>query len=76
MDIISTTTVLDRGVTYLGNHPDDLSKRIALALILVDARAVRSVAAGIFAFRIWAMPEARERQVAEIFAYANEKVKE
>lgn len=72
MDI---SIILDRGAKYLGNHPDDLCKRIALAHVLVDARQVRSVEAGILAFRIWALPEAREREIPEIFAYANERSK-
>ena len=72
MDI---SIILDRGVTYLGNKPDDLSRRTALALVLVDARQVRSVEAGILAFKIWALPEAKEREITEIFRYANERSK-
>lgn len=75
MDTISTRTVLDRGTKYLGNHPDHLNKRIALALVLVDARAVRSVEAGILAFRMWALPEAKRHTIEAILGLANEKAK-
>ena len=75
MDTISTRTILDRGATYLGNHPDHLNKRIALALVLVDARCVRSVEAGILAFRMWALPESRTHQLEAILGLANEKAK-
>lgn len=75
MDTISTRTVLDRGAKYLGNHPDHLNKRIALALVLVDARCVRSVEAGILAFKMWALPEAKKHQVEAILGLANEKAK-
>lgn len=55
---IDLTVILDRGARYLGNHPDNLAKRTALAQVLVDARVVRNVAVGINLFRIWSVPEA------------------
>jgi hypothetical protein len=75
METINTRTVLDRGIKYLGNHPDHLSKRIALALVLVDARHVRSVEAGILAFRMWALPEASKHTIEAILGLADEKTK-
>lgn len=75
MDTINTRTVLDRGATYLGNHPDHLNKRIALALILVDSRHVRSVEAGILAFRLWSLPESRKHTIEAILNLADEKAK-
>ena len=75
MDTINVSTVLDRGATYIGNHPDNLSKRIALAMVLVDARAVRSVDAGILAFKMWALPESRKHTVEVILTLANEKAR-
>lgn len=71
-----TTTILDRGTKYLGNHPDHLSKRLALAHVLVDARAVRTVEAGVLAFRIWNTPGARTHPIQVILDLANEKAKE
>ena len=73
MDTINVSTVLDRGSTYLGNHPDHLNKRIALALVLVDSRCVKSVEAGILAFKMWALPESRSHPVEAILGLANEK---
>lgn len=75
MESILITTVLDRGTKYLGNHPDQLSKRMALAHVLLDARAVRTVEAGVLAFRIWNTPGAREHTVQVILDLANEKAK-
>lgn len=73
MESISTRTILDRGAAYLGNHPDHLAKRIVLAQILVDARAVRSIEAGVLAFKIWAVDTARLHTVDVILNLANEK---
>jgi len=75
METIDISVILDRGTKYLGNHPDHLSKRIAVALVLVDARLVRSPEAGILAFRIWALPDAKKHTVEAILALANEKAK-
>lgn len=75
MESIPTTTILDRGVTYLTNHPDALAKRIVLAQVLVDARAVQSIEAGVVAFRIWATAGAKEFSLEDIFILANEKAK-
>ena len=75
MDTINVSTVLDRGSTYLGNHPDHLNKRIALALVLVDSRCVKSVEAGILAFKMWALPESRTHPVEAILGLANENAK-
>lgn len=75
MDTINISTVMDRGATYLGNHPDHLNKRIALALVLVDARMVRSVDAGILAFKLWAVPDSRKHPIQTILALANDKAK-
>lgn len=75
MDTISTRTILDRGSRYLGNHPDMLSKRIALALVLVDARAVKSIEAAVLAFRIWGTPGAQKHSIEVLLNLANEKAK-
>lgn len=75
MDTINIDVVLNRGTKYLGNHPDDLSKRIALALLLVDSRCVRTVEAGILAFRLWALPESKAHTIEAILGLANEKAK-
>jgi hypothetical protein len=75
METISTTTVLERGSKYLGNSPEHLSKRMALAHLLVDARVVRSVDAAILAFRIWAVPESRKYSLDQILALAADKAK-
>lgn len=74
--MITTAMILDRGARYLGNHPDHLSKRIVLAQLLVDARAVRSVEAGVLAFRIWATPGSQEHPVEVLLNLANEKARE
>ena len=75
MESIATTAILDRGVQYLGNHQDHLAKRIVLAQLLVDCRAVKSLEAGMLAFRIWAEPSAKQLDVGVILDLANEKVK-
>lgn len=74
--MVTTAMILDRGARYLGNHPDHLTKRIVLAQLLVDARAVRSVEAGIVAFRIWATPGSQDHPVEVLLNLANEKAKE
>lgn len=75
MEEISTRTLLARGATYIGNHPDHLAKRIALAQVLVDARLVRSIEAGILVFRIWAAkPAGATVELHTIFNLAHEKV--
>jgi hypothetical protein len=76
METITTATILDRGAKYLTNRPDDLAKRIALAQVLVDARAVRSIEAAILAFKVWASPSAKDHPVEVILNYANEKAKD
>lgn len=73
MESISTTTILDRGTQYLGNHQDHLAKRIVLAQLLVDSRAVKSLDAGMLAFRIWAEPTAKQLSVDIILSLANDK---
>jgi len=75
MDTIDISVILDRGAKYLGNHPDQLCKRIAVALVLVDFRLVRSVEAGILAFRMWALPDARKHTPEAILALADEKAR-
>lgn len=70
MDTIPTTLILDRGAQYLGNHPDALAKRIALAQLLVDARVVRNVAVGINLFRLWAVPEAIHHDLGTLIEIA------
>lgn len=78
---ISLTTVLDRGAKYQGNNPDNLTRRIALANLLVDARIVRTVEAAQLLFRIWAAPEShlkdaegvRQYPVEALVALANQK---
>jgi len=74
METISTTTVLDRGAKCLSNRPDDLVRRITLAQLLVDAKAVRNLDAAVFAFRLWSVPESRQHSVGTILAIANDKV--
>lgn len=76
MDSITTTTILNRGARYLSNDPIDLAKRLVLAHVLVDARAVRTVEAGVLAFRIWNTPGARTHPIQVILDLANEKAKE
>ena len=73
METIPTSAVLSKGASYLGNHPDHLVRRIVLAQILVDCRAVKSIEAGILAFRLWAVPQAVEHTVETILRVANER---
>lgn len=73
METIQTITLLDRGKQYLGNSPDHLAKRIALAQVLVDARLVKSLDAGLLAFRIWAEPTASSHSIETILTLANTK---
>ena len=73
--MVTTEMILDRGAKYLGNHPDHLTKRIVLAQLLVDARAVRSIDAGVLAFRIWSTPGSQQHPVEVILGLANEKAK-
>ena len=47
----------------------------SVALVLVDARRVRSVEAGILAFRMWALPDARKHTPEAILALADEKAR-
>lgn len=70
------TTVLDRGASYLGNHPDDLARRTVLAQVLVDGRVVKSIDAGILAFRIWTAPEAKTHGVETVCTLADEKARQ
>jgi hypothetical protein len=70
---IELTTILDRGATYLSNHPDHLAKRTALALVLLDARIVKSREAGINLFKIWAEPASRTHTIDALIDLANEK---
>lgn len=73
---ITVETILERGAKYLGNHPDHLTRRIVLAQILVDARLVRSIEAGINAFKIWSLPaESRQHPTEVLLGIANEKAK-
>lgn len=72
---IPITTILDRGATYLSNHPDHLAKRTALALLLVDARVVKSLQAGVTLLKIWAEPKARTHSLQILIDLANEKAK-
>lgn len=77
MDNVHIGVILDRGAKYIGgNHPDNLSKRIALAWLLVDLRLVRTVDAGILAFKMWALPQSRKHDPLTIVDLANRKVKE
>jgi hypothetical protein len=75
METISTATVLERGAMYLGNHPDNLVRRTVLAQILVDSRAVKSIEAGLLAFKLWAVPQSREHTIETILSVANERAK-
>lgn len=75
MESIDVTTVLDRGARYLGNSPEHLSKRMALAHLLVDARIVRTAEAAVLAFRLWAVPESRQHPVEKIIAIATDKAR-
>ena len=74
--MITTAMILDRGAKYLGNNQDNFIKRIVLAQLLVDARVVRSIEAGMLAFRIWATPGSHDHPVETILDLANEKAKE
>lgn len=58
---------------YLGNNQDHLAKRIALAQVLVDCRAVKSLDAGLLAFKIWVEPTAKAHAPSVIFDIANKK---
>lgn len=73
MNTIPTSAVLDQGAKYLTNNPDHLAKRIALAQVLVATRAVKSLEAGVLAFRIWAEPTARVHTAEVILSIANER---
>lgn len=75
METIPTQTVLDRGAKYLGNHPDDIVRRIALATLLVDAKAARNIEAAVMAFRFWAHPNSRVYTPETILGLANDKVR-
>lgn len=72
---ITTEMILDRGAKALGNHPDQLTRRILLAQILVEARLVRSVDAAINAFRLWAIPASRQHPTEVLLNLANERTK-
>lgn len=76
METITTTTILDRGVKYLTNHPDALAKRTALAQVLVDGRVVRSIEAGVLLFKIWAQDNRGDLPLEALIDLANEKAKE
>ena len=73
MNEIQTTTVLDLGAKYQGNHPDNLTRRTTLARLLVDGRVVRSVEAGLLLFKIWAVPDSKNYQLDDLVKLANEK---
>jgi len=73
---IDVTTVLDRGASYLGNHPDDLARRTVLAQVLVDGRAVKSIDAGVLAFRIWTAAEAKLHGPEKVCGLADEKARQ
>lgn len=73
METIQTITLLNRGKQYLGNSPDHLAKRIALAQVLVDSRLVKNLDAGLLAFKIWAEPTASAHPVETILSIANTK---
>lgn len=73
METIPTAAILDRGAMYLGNQPDHLAKRVALAQVLVATRCVRSLEAGLLAFKIWAEPTAKNHSVTTILNLADEK---
>lgn len=76
MNTIETRIILDCGSQNIhNNHPDSLVRRTALASLLVTARAVRSIDAGLLAFRIWAEPTAKDHEPAAILALANEKAR-
>jgi len=75
MDTIPTQAILDRGARYLSNLPDDHVRRITLAQLLVDIKAVRTIEAGINAFRLWAVPESRNHPLEVILGIANDKVR-
>lgn len=74
MSTIDTRIILDAGAQNIhNNHPDALIRRSALASLLVAARLVRSIDAGILSFRIWAEPLAKAHPVDTILNLANEK---
>lgn len=74
MDTIDARVILDAGAAALhGNNPDNLVRRTSLASLLVAARAVKTVDAGIMAFRLWTSPEAKQHAPAFIFNIANER---
>ena len=73
MNEILTTTVLDLGAKYQGNHPDNLTRRTTLARLLVDNRVVRSIDAGLLLFRIWAAPDAKSHALEDVIRLANER---
>ena len=74
MKTIDTRLVLDAGAQNIhNNHPDALVRRTTLASLLVAARAVRSIDAGIIAFKIWNHPEAKTHSPDTILTLANER---
>jgi len=74
MDTVETRHILDAGAQSIhNNHPDALVRRTTLAALLVAARAVRDINAGLLAFRIWAEPAAKAHPVATILTLANER---
>ncbi len=73
MNEIQTTSVLDLGAKYQGNHPDNLTRRTTLARLRVDNRVVRSVDAGLLLFRIWTSPDAKTYPLDEVIKLANER---
>lgn len=71
---IDTRVVLDAGAQSLRkNDPDSLVRRTTLAAILVSARVVRNMDAGILSFYIWNDPAAKAHPPSNIFAVANDK---
>lgn len=70
---ITLTTILDRGATYLTNNPDHLAKRTVLAQLLVDARVVKTLDAGVLLFKIWSEPLSRDYSLTALVELAHEK---
>lgn len=75
METISTAAVLELGSKNLGNHPDNLVRRTILAQLLVASRAVKSIEAGLNAFKLWSVPQSRELNISTILYLANERAK-
>lgn len=77
MNMIDTRIVLDAGAQNIhNNHPDALVRRTTLASLLVTARAVKSIDAGLLSFRMWSSPQTREHDPSFVFLAANTRVAE